>query len=581
MALDGITVAALAAEFQNTLVGGRIARIAQPEEDEVLLTVKTFHGQKRLVLSANPSLPLTYLTDENKPGQKIAPGFLMLLRKHLAGGRILSVTQPGLERIIRIEVEHLDEMGDLCRKVLVLELMGKHSNLIFLDGGDVIIDSVRRIPAGVSSVREVLPGRPYFVPNTRGKKAPEALTEQDFASALQGSYAPLEKAFNELFTGISPLMAREICLRSGLHGDETAGELTAEQIGRLFDVWQSLFADILAGNFSPRVYYHKGRLLEFSPLPLELYQAEEFTPYDSISAAMEAYYAEKDSSTRIRQKSAELRHILQTALERCSKKLDIQRKQLKDTEKRDKYRLWGELLQTYGYGAEPGAKSITAPNYYDNDAPVTIPLDETLSAKENAKKYFDRYQKLKRTFEATSAQLEESESEMKYLQEASQALAMAGNEEDLNGIKAELVGTGFIRSTRGKKGEKLPKAGRPLHFRSEEGIDFYVGKNNLQNEELTFSFASGNDWWFHAKGIPGSHVIVKTGGAELSDRGFEQAGALAAWFSAAPKDSKCEVDYTRRKELKKPAAYKPGLVIYHTNWSLVVTPGTDGLEQQP
>jgi predicted ribosome quality control (RQC) complex YloA/Tae2 family protein len=300
-------------------------------------------------------------------------------------------------------------------------------------------------------------------------------------------------------------------------------------------------------------------------------------PFPDVSAAMEAYYREKDSASRIRQRSADLRHILQLALERTSRKLDLQRKQLKDTEKRDKFRLYGELLQANAWQIEAGQTSVTLENFYEEGKTITVPLDETLSAQENAQRYFERYQKLKRTREATLTQIEESESELAYLQSVSQALALAETEEDLAGIKAELAATGFVKAQRRGKKDKAPKAGKPLHFVSSEGFDFYVGKNNLQNEELSFSFASGNDWWFHLKGRPGSHVIVKTGGRELTDRGFEEAAALAAWYSAAQKEEKAEVDYTRRKELKKPAAYKPGLVIYHTNYSMVVTPSLEGL----
>ena len=572
MALDGITVAALANEIRTKCLGGRISRIAEPEAHEILLTIKS-GAQYRLLLSADPSLPLVYLTSAGKPSPMTAPGFLMLLRKHLQGGRIISVEQPGLERVLRIGVEHLNEMGDLCRKSLVLELMGKYSNLILIDEEEKILDAIRRVPSFVSSVREVLPGRPYFLPNTMNKADPLTITEEAFLPLFDERHTPVEKAVSECFTGFSPLMAREIVRTAGFDGAECAADLTKEERLRLFAAFGTVLAPVRAGNFSPRIYLHRGRLLEFSALPLSIYSGEDYRSFDSMSEAMEAFFAEKSASTRMKQRSADLRHIVQLSLERTSKKLDLQKKQLKDTEKRDKLKRWGELLKAYGYMAGPGDKELVCSDWNDGDREVRVPLDDTLSASENAQKYFERYQKLKRTFEATTEQIAETEADLAYLRSVSAHLSSAESEADLIGIKAELAETGWIRKNRaGSKKEKLPKAGQPMKFISSDGFTIYVGKNNLQNEEVTFRIASGNDWWFHVKGQPGSHVVVKTEGKELPDRCFEEAAALAAWYSSAPRGEKTEVDYTRKKEIRKPGLYKPGMVIYHTNFSLTVLP---------
>ena len=579
MALDGITVAALAAEIREKCLGGRITRIAEPEANEILLTVRSTE-QHRLLLSADPSLPLIYLTKQNKHSPMTAPGFLMLLRKHLQGGRITAVTEPGLERAVRIEVEHLNELGDLCRKALILELMGKYSNLIFTDDEDRILDAVRRVPSSVSSVREVLPGRPYFLPNTQNKTDPLEISAEAFSRLFDGSHAPLEKALGEHLTGLSPLAAREISCLSGLDGSECAGELSEAARLRVYEALQAFLAPVRTRDFSPRIYFHRGKMLEFSAVPLWVYAGEEFRAYDSMSEAMEAFFAEKSAAGRIRQRSADLRHILQLALERTSRKLDLQQKQLKDTEKRDKLKRYGELLKAYGWQAEPGAKELVCADWNDGDKEVRVPLDETLSASENAQKYFERYQKLKRTFEATTQQIAETEADLEYLRSVSAHLASAESEADLSGIKAELAETGWIRKNKstGKK-EKAPKAGQPLRFVTSDGFTVFVGKNNLQNEEVTFKLASGNDWWFHVKGQPGSHVVVRTEGRDLPDRSFEEAAALAAWYSSAPRGEKTEVDYTRRREIKKPGLYKPGMVVYHTNYSMMVIPAL--LERQP
>ncbi len=579
MALDGITVAALAAEIREKCLGGRITRIAEPEANEILLTVRSTE-QYRLLLSADPSLPLVYLTKQNKPSPMTAPGFLMLLRKHLQGGRITAVTQLGLERALRIEVEHLNELGDLCRKALILELMGKYSNLIFTDDEDKILDAVRRVPSSVSSVREVLPGRPYFLPNTQSKTDPLELGAEELSKLFEGSHAPLEKALGGSLTGLSPLAAREIVCLAGFDGSECAGELSEAQRLRVYEALQAFLAPVREKRFSPRIYFHRGKMLDFSAVPLHVYAEEEFREYDSMSEAMEAFFSEKSAASRIRQRSADLRHILQLSLERTSRKLDLQQKQLKDTEKRDKLKRYGELLKAYGWQAGPGAKELVCADWNDGDKEVTVPLDETLSASENAQKYFERYQKLKRTFEATMQQIAETEADLEYLRSVAAHLAAAESEADLSGIKAELAETGWIRKTRssGKK-EKAPKAGQPLRFVTSDGFTVYVGKNNLQNEEVTFKLASGNDWWFHVKGQPGSHVVVRTEGRELPDRSFEEAAALAAWYSSAPRGEKIEVDYTRRREIKKPGLYKPGMVVYHTNFSMTVIPAL--LERQP
>ncbi len=581
MAFDGISVAALVKELNDKLSEGRISRIAQPETDAVLLTVKNMRNQYRLLLSANPSLPLAYLTENNLPSPAQAPGFLMLLRKHLSGGRILSVTQPGLERVIVLTAEHMNELGDLVQVRLILELMGKHSNLILVDQEGRITDAIRRIGSGTSSVREVLPGKTYFIPNTREKLSPLSLDPALFLEKLTAENGPVEKALNAVLTGISPQMARELVLRARLSGDEAASTLREEEKKRLLDALETLMAQVRDGAFSPRIYYHNGQLIEYSALPLTLYAAEEAVPYDGMSELLSDYYAEKNAASRIRQKSADLRHILHQTMEKDSRKRELMEKQLKDAEKRDKYKLYGELIQAFGYGLETGAKELRARNYYDNDKEVVIPLDETLSPQENAKHYFDRYQKLKRTYDATVVQMEETDAELAYLRSVEASLNLAENEEDLNIIKAELVSGGYMRAKNvpGKKAPKAPKTAAPLHFVCEEGFDYYVGKNNLQNEAVTFEQASGNDWWFHVKGIAGSHVIVKSGGKELSDAAFEHAAALAAWYSSAPRGAKTEVDYTRRKELKKPGHYKPGMVIYHTNYSMVIEPGTDGLRR--
>ena len=578
MAFDGITIANITNELNQKLSGGRIRKIAQPESDELILTIKSPEGNFRLLLSASASLPLIYLTDNNKPSPLTAPNFCMLLRKHIENGRIIKISQPGLERIIRFDIEHLDELGDLRCKTLVVEIMGKHSNIIFCDEQDKIIDSIKHVSLQMSSVREVLPGRTYFIPVTQEKADPLDLSLDTFTALVGGKSTKLAKAIYTSYTGISPVAANEVVFRSGIHAEMSGNALSEVEMLHLYKTFSYFMEDVKCGNFTPQIVYNGKTPVEYSALPLTMYGDLEQVTHESISHILETYYAERSTVTRIRQRSVDLRKIVQTALERSRKKYDLQAKQLQDTEKRDTYRIYGELLTTYGYSAQPGAKSLDVLNYYTNEE-ITIPLDPQISALENAKKYFEKYSKLKRTYEAVSALLEETGSEVEHLDSISTALDIALSEEDLVEIKEELMEYGYIKKRH--PGGKKPKiTSRPFHYISSDGYHMYVGKNNFQNEELTFKFATGNDWWFHAKGVPGSHVIVKTDGAEdMPDATFEEAGRLAAYYSQSRGNEKVEIDYIQKKHIKKPKGGKPGFVVYYTNYSLMIDSDISKIKQ--
>ncbi|MBP3664261.1 MAG: NFACT family protein [Tyzzerella sp.] len=575
MAFDGITIANIVHELRETLLDGRINKIAQPEEDELLFAVKTPSGMKRLYISASASLPLIYLTETNKPSPMVAPNFCMLLRKHIGNGRITDITQPKLERIIRFEIEHLDELGDLCKKYLIVEIMGKHSNIIFCNDKDRIIDSIKHVSAQMSSVREVLPGRDYFIPETVEKLNPLDVSFADFSTILIEKPTNLGKAIYTSFTGVSPVVAEEVCYVAGVDSSITPKDLSEDVLVHLYKQFVLFFENVHKGTFSPCIYYNQGEPKEFSSVPLSHFGQYERNAFESVSLLLENYYASKNNITRIRQKSVDLRKIVQTALERNRKKYDLQSKQLKDTENRDKYRVYGELINVYGYGLEPNAKHLKCLNYYTNEE-IMIPLDSTKTPQENSQKYFDKYNKQKRTYEALISLIEETHNEIVYLESVSNALDIAMIEDDLNQIKEELVGAGYVRRKFTKQKTKINS--KPFHYISSDGYHMYVGKNNIQNDELTFNFANGNDWWFHAKGCPGSHVIVKTNGDELPDRTFEEAGKLAAYYSKNRGSEKVEIDYIEKKHVKKPKGAKPGFVVYYTNYSLIIDSDISGLQ---
>lgn len=585
MAFDGVVIANVVNELRKTLLGGRINKIAQPEKDELILTVKgQAREQFKLLLSAGAGLPLIYLTQNTKQSPMTAPNFCMLLRKHLNSAKIIDIIQPGLERIIHFKMEHLDEMGDERVKYLIIELMGKHSNIIFCDEDMTIIDSIKRINQFVSSVREVLPGRNYFIPVTSEKFDPLTITYDQFKDNILTKPLPVAKALYSGLTGISPLLANELCYRSSIDGGDPTGAFS-EAVGlHLFNILSRMIEEIKADAFSPNIIYTDGAPIEFSSVPLHCYRDYEVQSFDSISKLLETFYAAKNALSRIRQKSFDLRKIVTTATERTLKKYDLQQKQLKDTDKRDKYKVYGELITAFGYDLEPGAKVLSTVNYYD-DKDINIPLDPTLTPMDNAKHYFEKYTKLKRTFDALTIQLKETSEELAHLESIKAALEIATEENDLVALKRELTEYGYIRRKfingpmNKKNVQKVGGKSKPLHYISSDGFHIYVGKNNYQNDELTFQLAEGGDWWFHAKKIGGSHVIVKSEGKELPDTTYEEAGKLAAFYSSGRDNEKVEIDYTLKKNVKKPAGGKPGFVVYYTNYSMVSPTDISGIMQ--
>ena len=578
MAFDGTTIAAVRKELSDSILGGRIYKIAQPEPDELLITIKTPEGQRKLYISASASLPFIYLTPTNKVSPLTAPTFCMVLRKHIANGRITKIYQPGMERIINFEIEHLNEMGDLCHKVLIIELMGKYSNIIFTDSDGTIIDSAKRIPASVSSVREVLPGRAYTIPATQEDKYnPLTVDSKQFVDIISAKPLTVSKAIYSSFSGISPLVANELAHRAGLDADSPVAAYSHDELLHLGSNFTWMMEDIKNNRFTPNIVRDGNEPKEFSSIELTQYSDLTVTKYESISEVLELYYSERNTYTRIRQKSADLRKHVNTLLERNQKKYSLQMKQLKDSEKREKYKVYGELINAFGYGLTPDDKFLEAANYYDDNKIIKIPIDNTKTPAENAQKYFDKYGKMKRTAEALNELILETKGQIDHLESIQNSLDIALSADDLVQIKDELIEYGFIKKGRSTKKQKVKS--KPFHYVSSDGFDMYVGKNNYQNDELTFKLATGNDWWFHAKGMPGSHVIVKAENKELPDSTFEEAGKLAGYYSKGKNADKVEIDYLQKKNVKKPNGAAAGFVVYYTNYSLTIHPDISDIRQ--
>jgi len=573
MAFDGILVRALTEEIREALREARVSKIQQPEPEELFITFKNSKGLVKLLISANASLPLLYITEENKPAPLTAPGFCMLLRKHIGSGRVLEVRDLLLERCIDIVFEHLDEMGDVRQKHLIVELMGKYSNIIFTDESFVILDSIRRVPPTVSSVRTVLPGRQYFLPETQGKEDALGKSFGELLGALKEGDTLQEAIFSH-YTGFSVPSVSEFLFENGLDGSRRIEELSEEEKSAFIRSFSAWLDRIRSYDFAPESASEiSGEPRSFSALPLPSYRSQpdkyEVTAWSSVSAMLIAYYREKNLVTNMKQRSQAMRQVVKTHLERSVKKLDLQKKQLRDTENREECRLFGELLTAFCYSLPVGEETVTVQNYYDGNREVKIHVDPDLSIADNARRYYEKYNKQKRTYIALSQLITETADEIGYLSSVLTAIDQALDIDSLKEIREELSESGYVSAEKTKNGRKEKIRSVPWHYLSSDGFHIYVGKSNTQNDYLTHKFADGSDMWFHVKNAPGSHVIVKTGGNALPDRTYEEAAALAVYYSSQRGAGRAEVDYVEKKQVKKPAGGKPGFVIYHTNYSLL------------
>ncbi|WMI80435.1 Rqc2 family fibronectin-binding protein [Anaerotignum sp. MB30-C6] len=583
MALDGITTAAIVHELKTKLIGGRIDKIHQPVADEIRFTVRGIGVVHKILASANSGTPRIHITETARENPMTAPLFCMVLRKHIAGGRIIDISQPDFERIVIIKVESANEMGDMTVKHLILEIMGKHSNLILTDETGRILDSIKRITHEKSSVREVLPGKEYVFPPSQNKKNPLTVVKSDFLYTLHLQEGQkLQEFLYKNYTGISPIMAGEMCFRASLDPSNSCQQTTTEESEHLFIAFQQVMDEVKQANFTPKIYYHpnSNRVLDFAVVEMSEFHALEQKNFTSVSSLLEGFYQERDNAYHIRQKAHDMRRLVVSNIERCIKKKEIQLKTRKDVADMEIWRKKGELLTANIYAIPQGVTTYRTIDFYDeNMGEIEIALDPTKTPAENAQKYFSRYNKAKRTLTALEIQEKQNDEELLYLESVLNALESASDDADLSEIRTELAESGFIRRQAPKKGASKPKKAKPLHFVSADGFDIFVGKSNLQNDELTLRFADSTDIWMHTKDIPGSHVIIKTNGTgTASDGALEEAAHLAAYFSKAKNSSMVPVDYTLRKNVKKPNGAKPGMVIYLTNRTIYVTPDENKIQ---
>ncbi len=567
MAFDGIVIHAVAKELNNLLLGGKIDKIHQPEKDTVTINVRTREGMHRLLLCANPSCARVHLLHSSMENPMQPPTFCMLMRKHLSGGKITSVEQEGFERIIKIKVESYDEMGFLGEKVLICELMGKYSNIILTNCDGKIIDSVFHVDLTMSSVRTVLPGLIYTLPPSQGKENPLDFDKNQIKESLEKSDVPLFKQLMDTFCGISPLMAREAVYAATGDTDKCAFDMSAEEFDKVGYIFYKMIQNVSEGAFCPTVVAdgQTGKLIDFNALAISQFanlgKAEQF---NSVNEAAEAFYLKKSSMASLKQKSADLTKLVNSNLERCRRKLQIENETLEKVKKKEKYKIYGDLITANIYRIEAGMREIECENFYSPECEkIKIPLKYDLTPSQNAQRCYIKYTKEKTAEAETKKQREINLKEIDYLESVSEAITLAETGTEIAMIREELAETGYVKRKISKKAPKKVKISEPMHFVSDDGFDIFVGKNNKQNDYVTLKLSRSTDIWFHTKSIHGSHAIVKTSDAmTVPERTYVQAASLAAYYSKARNSKSVPVDYTEVKYVKKPSGAKPGMVIY-------------------
>ena len=567
MPLDALCLTAVAGEVRSAVHGGKIDKIYQPTRDEVVLYIRGPAGNVRLLLSANPGHPRAHLTERNRENPEQPPMFCMLLRKHLQGARILELNQPPLERILDFKLETLDELGDRVERRLVLEAMGRSANLILLDGEGRIVDCTRRVDGDIArGQRQLLPGLFYRQPPTVDKLNPFTLELEELRLVLAN---PLGKAWDKLlldsFTGLSPLVARELAFRAGDDSEKLAAEL--EKLGK----------SVEENHFTPYLLVREGKPVDFTFLPVLQYGPEtESIPRESFSALLDDFFSDRESAERVRQRGQDLVKSVTSARDRTARKLGNQARELEATKNRERLRELGDILTSNLHLMEKGMSTFRTMDFYDPEGgEVDIPLDPLLTPQQNAAKYYKEYNKAKTAEEMLTIQIEKGEKELEYLNSVLENIALAEGEKDLQEIRQELTETGYLRrpKTAAKRAKRV--SGKPMEFRSSSGLRISVGKNNSQNDLLTTKLAYKSDIWLHTQKIHGSHVILWLEGGEADARSLTEAAQLAAYFSQARDGSKVPVDYTPVKYVKKPAGARPGMVVYTTYQTAVVEPDAE------
>lgn len=571
MAFDAMALHAVMTELNGLIVGGRIEKAFQPEKDEIDLLIRNHFENYRLLISASPLYSRIHLSASSKPNPAKAPMFCMLLRKYIVGGRITALRQWRFDRVLEMDISAFDELGAETLLTLRMEVMGRHSNII-LTGGDLrIYDSVKRVNEERSRVREILPGLRYEYPPAQDKLMPDALDARALAQVFaQRSDITLSAALFQGVAGLSPDSAKEFILFAGDAPQGTAAELSADALEQLCARLMQRFTAVATGCYSPHAIPSLEQPEDFYPFAHSAAPRQEAV--QSFSAALDAYYLSRDLKERLRQKCSSMTQILHLALTRAQRKLEKQEASLADASGLEEYRLKGELLTASLYLMKKGMENAEVTNYYDpQGGTMVIPLDKRLTPAQNAQSYYKKYAKAKATLEKLRQHYEDTLAEIQYLQGQLLNIENCATEADVEDIRGELLALGYVKPQKNAVKKQLP-ASRPMQFMTSDGFTVFVGRNNAQNDRLTFRLARADDIWMHTKNIPGSHVILQTGGKTPSDTALRESALLAAYYSQARTSSAVPVDYTQRRNVKKPNGARPGFVIYLTNQTLYASP---------
>ena len=573
MSMDGLSLYSAMNELNKRLAGGKIDKIQQTDKEELLLMVRSLGQTYRLLINASAADNRVQLTELKKQAPSEAPMFCMLLRKRIAGGKIVRFEQERLDRVLKISIETYNDLGDLSVFALYCELMGKHSNIILVNEKGVIVDAIKHVGLGMSSVRFVMPGLEYSAPPAQDKQDPSKASADDFSMAMCMVGMSIAKALSNAFFGLSPAVAAQLVAR---YTDKTeCTQLSEAEREELAERLAAFYADMAQGKEKASAVLNAlGETEAVYPFAIA---GGGIKLYDSIGEALDGLYINSDRREWAKRHGASARKVLQNNIERCEKKLALYADALNSGEQMEKCRLYGELLTANLHSLKSGTDTAAVDNYYaDPVERIAIPLDRQLTPGENAQRYYKKYQKLKAARDMAIVQREQTLSELNYLEGQLDNLTKCTAENELSELIDELKDQGYIKRDKGGKKKMKLAASKPMHFVSSTGADIYVGKNNRQNDELTLRFASPNDIWMHAKNIPGSHVIVK-GAGEQDTAAMTEAALLAAYYSRARGSENVAVDYTPRKYVKKPAGAKPGMVIYTTNKTAYVTPSEEAV----
>ena len=573
MPLDAICLRAVLHELRPQLIGARIDKVQQPARDQIVLLLR---GNLRLLLNAGANQPRIQLTNILRDNPAQPPMFCMLLRKHLVGARVLSIEQPDLERMVILTLQCTDEFGEISRKQLVLECMGRRSNLVLLDAQGRIVECLRRVDADLSATRQLLPGLFYHLPTPLDKLSLLSQEEDSLALAQRGGDAEqaVDKWVLDHYTGISPLIAREFAFRAGHETDVRFGALNDAQRGALVQEFSDTANAVKEDNYMPVILYRDGKPVDFTYRSIAQYGAEtQVETRESFSQMLDEFYDARERQELSARRGRELTHAVTVARDRMARKAENLKHDYAATQKRDEFRLRGDLITANLYRMKSGEKVLHAENYYEDGCPtIDIPLDPLLSPQQNAAKNYKQYNKLKTAEFHLREQIEKAENERAYLESVLQEIQQAETEQDFLDIRGEMSDAGFIR----KQGKKvLQRPSKPREFKTSGGFRVLVGRNNRQNDKLTLKDADYRDRWFHVQKLHGSHVILCTNGGEPGDQDITEAAGLAAYYSQAKDSANVPVDCTQVKYVKKPAGARPGMVIYTTYRTVNVTPAED------